>query len=209
MAPATRSPPTPSPVSLTSSRAVRSAPNAAAYCRARVTASLTAASRARSAAGLSRAQPPDRAGDLDVVEPAERDHQLADGVEPPQGQPGVQRGHRLAGSAAVAHLEVHRHPGGLGELDGVAGGGHDRRHLVLPGAAPLERGLPVTGAHPHGDVDVGDLRVDDEERLAADDHLRSDDLGTAHAEPPGEWDRAVWRTRLRLSDGAGCRRRRG
>src|SRR3954469_11836038 len=53
IAPATRSPSPPVPVSRTSSSAVRWAPKAAAYCGARVTPSRTAASRASWTAGLS------------------------------------------------------------------------------------------------------------------------------------------------------------
>src|SRR4051812_35328313 len=122
------------------------------------------------------AQPPVPAVDLHVVQPAERDDEVPDGLRPPERQPGVHRGDRLAGRAAVAHLQVHRDRRRLGGLHGVAGGGHDRHHLGLPGGAPLERRVAVPRAGADGHADVRELRLHQQVCLTADGHLRN---GTA------------------------------
>src|SRR5829696_4213125 len=58
-------------------------------------------------------QPPPGPGHVDVVQPAEVDHQVSDGVQPPDGEPGLHGGDRLARRPAVAHLQVDRRGAGL------------------------------------------------------------------------------------------------
>ena len=69
-------------------------------------------------------------------------------------------------------------------LDRVVRGRQHRGDLGLPGGAALQRGLPVAGAGAHGDPDVGDLRIDQQDCLATDQHVRRGGLGTARGDLP-------------------------
>ena len=177
MAPATRSPPPPSPASLTSSSAVSCAPKAAAYCRARCTASRTASSRACSTAGLSgrsRHPGPDTSTSSSRPRSTTRSPTASSRATVSRvctvatGSPGARRSRTSRWTDDGA---------GLHRLDRVPGRRDDGGHLRLGGLAALQRRLPVAGAHADGDPDVGELRLDQQDGLAADDDLRFGELG--------------------------------
>src|SRR5829696_5928483 len=93
------------------------------------------------------AQPPPWSGHVDVVQPPQLDHQVPDGVQPADGEPGLQRGDRLSRCPAVAHLQVDGRGAGVHRLQRVPRRPCDGGHLRLGGLAALQGRLPVAGAH--------------------------------------------------------------
>src|SRR4051795_9571579 len=148
--------------------------------------------------GAFRPQPPRRSRHLDVVEPAQRHDQLAHRIQSADRQPGVHRRHRFLGGAPVAHLQVHRDGRGLEGLDRVPRRRCHGGHLLLDVPAALQRGLPVTGADADGGPDVGELGLDLEPRLTADEDLWG---GTAHDDLPDGSAEGLWQTPGRLAQG--------
>ena len=177
-----------SPASLTSSSAVSSAPKAAAYCRARWTASRDGGQPGlleRRAVGCAAAT-----SGPDTSTSSSRPRATTRSPDERPARPTVTRvctdGHRLARRPAVADLEVHG-DGGRSPADSTASPAAAST-AATSSCRARQRSSAVCRSRARTRTviaEVGDLRIDQQHRLAADQRRAAGGLGgRAHGGPP-------------------------